>query len=115
MGLFSSIGKIFGGGSSSSSTTSANNTVTVNPTTNVNFDLDSLVQALKDGQIDTNQFNSAVLQLQKEQSAIDIINTNIEGEKLTQIKSALGSAYSFIPLITIAIIYVTFFKNKKGE
>ena len=110
------ISSIFGGGSSkSSSSSSTSNNVTVNPTTNVDidFDLDSLANAIKQGNEEQvkielikaklqQQNTNAIIQAQNEENAIyKTFTENIKG---------LG---------TIALIgggyYLFFHKKRKGK
>jgi len=106
MGFFSSI---FGGGGSSSSTAQTKNEVTVNPTTNIDidFDIDSLAQAIESG---NNQ--SAQIELLKLKTSVQLAQEeqNNNKELLTQ----FTKFNEFIPLAVVGGgLYLFMKKGKK--
>jgi len=73
------VSSIFGGGSSkSSSSSSTSNNVTVNPTTNVDidFDLDSLANAIKQGNEEQIKIELIKAKLEQEKAKLEQENTN---------------------------------------
>lgn len=93
MGLFSSIGKIFGGGGgSSSSSSSSSSNIDFKPTTNVNFDTEELSNAFLSGNktvseaflTGNDKLATAINESTVQEKEIALVNMKLRAEEMLQ-------------------------------
>lgn len=112
MGFFSSL---FGGGGGSSSSTSTTKTeVTVNPVTNIDFNLDELANAIEQGNADAIQVELLKAKLQKEQNDAQLLAQKEQIKAQYQQNETYKKLVDFIPIALIGGGYYLFI-YKKGK